>query len=271
LNLDITTNSDPFPQIAILKNKVSDLEKSTSYFPSNLKKEMVNELKNFSNGLKYAVYEIFKQHIVNHIENADVALKFMINYPHLFSESCDIESSPILELYVIFWHFLADIYVISPTPEIFPGLCNNTVTLSSEQTKDLVLALANKLMSTVVNDIVDDVSDRDDEMKIGLVQEIRKTYPHASKNVNHLLLSKNKRNTLKQNFLMVSKNALIQILDQEFHQLFDEDFHQVINNLSLSCMPVVDVETVQNMFYNYVSLFLEEQFQKSNNKNTNKL
>ena len=123
LDIDIITNPNPFPQLQTLQNKISDLEKTTSHFPSDLKKEMINDLKNFSNSLKCSFYAIFKQYIEQYITNTNLVLLFMINYPQLFSEDFDIESSPFIEIYSLFWHFLADIHVTSSTPELFPELC----------------------------------------------------------------------------------------------------------------------------------------------------
>ena len=192
-----------------LQNKISDLEKTTSHFPSDLKKEMINDLKNFSNSLKCSFYAIFKQYIEQYITNTNLVLLFMINYPQLFSEDFDIESSPFIEIYSLFWHFLADIHVTSSTPELFPELCKNTATLSSEQTKSLVIVLIDKFISTIVQDILSDISDWDDDTKSDLIQKTREMYPKASNNLNQLLRGKNKRNILKQDFLNVSKNAMI--------------------------------------------------------------
>ena len=270
LDIDIITNPNPFPQLQTLQNKISDLEKTTSHFPSDLKKEMINDLKNFSNSLKCSFYAIFKQYIEQYITNTNLVLLFMINYPQLFSEDFDIESSPFIEIYSLFWHFLADIHVTSSTPELFPELCKNTATLSSEQTKSLVIVLIDKFISTIVQDILSDISDWDDDTKSDLIQKTREMYPKASNNLNQLLRGKNKRNILKQDFLNVSKNAMIRWLDEKYSQLFEGDFHQAINTLSFICMPIADEETIDNMFYTYVSLFLEQQFQKSHQNNTNK-
>ncbi|MEI8008718.1 MAG: hypothetical protein WCI00_04940 [bacterium] len=170
---------------------------------------MINDLKNFSNSLKCSFYAIFKQYIEQYITNTNLVLLFMINYPQLFSEDFDIESSPFIEIYSLFWHFLADIHVTSSSPELFPELCKNTATLSSEQTKSLVILLIDKFISTIVQDILSDISDWDDDTKSDLIQKTREIYPKASNNLNQLLRDKNKRNILKQDFLNVSKNAMI--------------------------------------------------------------
>lgn len=267
---DIENNPDSFFQLENLKKRLAAIEKSTSCFPTDLKKEMLTDLKFFSNALKALIYDIFKQHIDKHIADANIVLMFMIKYPHLFADDTDYEPSTLFQVYTVFWRFLAEMYVSSPTPEVFTTLCKNGSHLSHEETKSLIVLLVNKFMSTIIKDMFDEVSDWDDVIKKDFVQKTRTKYPNASNHINHILLSKNKRNAIKQDFLVATKNAFLLVLDQEFSGLFDGDFHDALSILAISCMPISDEDALHTMFSTYVSLFLDEQFQKSDRKNTYK-
>ena len=143
--------------------------------------------------------------------------------------------------------------------------------MSHEQTLSLANSLLDKAVFTVINDILEEVGDRDDERKKCLIQDLRLQYPKASKNIDHILLSKNKRNTIKQDFLLTTKKAFSAVLEEQASTIFDKSFHDFMEALSVLFWSFFSEERIDSIFSKYVSLFLEEKFQYSDDKNAYKL
>lgn len=270
LDIDIKSNLDVFSWIKILQIKLSDLDQSRSCFSKGMQKQIVADLRFYSTGLKSTLYEILQQYIKQYILALDTLLNFMVQYPHLFLEDSDENKFHLLQIYDVFWHLLADFYAASSTPEVFAELCKNNTVLSREETLSLIAVIMDKFIFTVVKDILAEVSDRDIETKKILVQKIRLQYPNASHKVDHILLSKNKRNAIQQDFLILTKKSFYSMIEEELSQEPDIDFHQAISNISIKFRLISDEQWVNDMFAKYVSLFLESQFQESDQKNTDK-
>ena len=278
INMDIHDNPDIFPQLKEYRQKLSDIVKSSkslsklSILSKNEQKELDVMLRTFSAALQSVALNTFIKYKEQYVAGVHVAFAFMIKYPQLFIENSDENISIVLHIRDILRHFLAEIYASSSTPEVFADLCQNKSVLSHEQTLSLLTTLIDKVISTLIKEILDDISDRDDEQKKSFVQQVRTKYPNASKNLNYILLSKNKRNTIKQDFLTSSKKSLCLVMHEKSAELSDGDFHEIINSLSVLFMHFGSNEDgMDNMFSKYVSLFLEEQFQQSDHKKTSKL
>ncbi len=278
INMDIHDNPDIFPQLKEYRQKLSDIVKSSkslsklSILSKNEQKELDVMLRTFSAALQSVALNTFIKYKEQYVAGVHVAFAFMIKYPQLFIENSDENISIVLHIRDILRHFLAEIYASSSTPEVFADLCQNKSVLSHEQTLSLLTTLIDKVISTLIKEILDDISDRDDEQKKSFVQQVRTKYPNASKNLNYILLSKNKRNTIKQDFLTSSKKSLCLVMQEKFTELNDGDFHEIIHSLSVLFMYFGSNEDgIDKMFSKYVSLFLEEQFQQSDHKKTSKL
>ena len=240
MDVDIHDNPNILTDVKECKKKLSDIEKSWNFLPKDAKKDLAAVLRQCSTLLQSATLAIFQQHIEQYIIND------------------------------FLWYLLAKTYATSPTPEDFTELCKNNVALSHDEKFALATMLIDKMIFVVMKDVLQDVGDWDDERKHDLVQKTRTKYPNASNGVNHLLISKSKWNTIKQDFLVATKIAFTTMLQQESAFLLYGDVHDVMDALSMFFLSFIGEKAVDDIFSKYVEMFLEEQFQKSDQRNTSK-
>ncbi|MFA7298254.1 MAG: hypothetical protein WC010_01275 [Candidatus Absconditabacterales bacterium] len=272
LDVDIGSNQDIFSLIKDLQNTISDIEKSKASYRKITQKQIISDLNAVSSELTHKLYQVLVQYMEKHILSVDVLLHFLIKHPYLLVEDINEKKSHFLELNDVCWRLLIDVYVDSSSPEVFAELCKNNNVLTHKQIISLFTTIIDRFIFEVTKKILKEVGDWDNETKHILTQKIRTQYPKASKKMDHILLGKNKRNTIQQDFLLISKKSFCGLLNDEISKIseadfYNLDFHQIVSEVSINLMLVSDHESVNHMFFTYVSLFLEEQFQKSNHNN----
>lgn len=262
LNNEIETTTDALSLIMWFQKKISDLQMFTNSFPKQLRQEMLTDLKHFSDALKGMKYKIFEQHLNQYVSRIQVTMIFMINYPHLFIENPDEQMSSILDMHDLCRELLWDMYMDAQNPQYYLDLCKNVPLLDSQK-KDIFLKLSQKIFSTLLKDVLDEIADRDDERKKDLVNWIKQKYPKASNSTLHHLLSKNKWNALKQDFLVYVKKWLDDMIQSESSKIFSHDFHETMRSLSIFFVFLTNDDELDAMFTTYVSLFVKDALNKS--------
>lgn len=268
LDFDIKTNPTVLSSIKELQNELFDIEKSTSTFSRALKRDLLIDLDKYSKGLKGALCDVLTQYIEEYVVKMRVLFLFMLKHPHLFVDKIhDRKISDFDYIHHGSWRFFAKHYAFSSSPEVFVELCKNNNVLSHEEIFKLLIKLIDSFVSNVIFGILSEVAHRNDETKKEVTQKIRLQYSHASKSVDHTLLSKSKRAAIQDDFLNITKEACRLKLEKDFSEISNLDFHKIVPIVSLNLFIMADEEYVSRGFSSYVSLFLENQFQKSNANN----
>lgn len=273
LDMNLETNPTVFSQLQEYAIQTNLLTSSVSGFQKDAKKEALLAIKELSSVTKSLIQIIYREYIEEYIMNIRTKLTFLIEYPHLFVDEFDGENDDIsnaIRMHNELWRFVGDIFATSNAPEMFPELCKNNSTLSLQEVFSIVMQLIHKIFDTVIKNVFEDVADWDIERKKQLTQDIRTQYPNASNKYNHILLSKNKWNAIKNDFLTASQQSLQYMFTEKPEAFFSGDFHGIINNLSIFLLALTDEEDMDKIFTKFVSSFLAEQFQNSQQKNTEK-
>lgn len=273
LDLNVETNPSIFSQLQEYNVQVNSLTASVSGFQKDARKEALLAIKELSSVTKSLVQLIYMEHIEKYIMNIHTKLTFLIEYPHLFVDEIEWENDDVFDavrMHNELWYLVGEIFATSDTPELFPELCKNTSKLSPQDISSIVNKLIRKVFTMIIKKVLDDAADWDIEKKKQLTQKIRSQYPQASNKYNHILLSKNKRNAIKEDFLVASQESLIYMFTNDSKAFFSYDFHHIINNLSIFFLSLTNEEDLDVVFTKFVASFLAEQFQNSEKKNTEK-
>lgn len=270
INLDLDSNPNVFEQLKKSEIDIAQFYTSVSGLNKITKNEVDAALRSLSGSIRESTYILYYARIAEYIQNIETLLFFLIANPQIFTDGIDEYLAPALELRSTLRSFVSDFYIYSNQPELFIILCDNTKSLSKDDFMLLMTNVTNKICANNMNTVLEKISNRDDEKKRGLTQEIRKKYPNASNKYNHVLLSKNKRNAIKKDFLQSMHCILSSMIERNYDDFCSDDFCSIIDFLSIFFMTLTNEKELNNAFTTHVSLFLAEQFQTSDKKNTEK-